>query len=167
MALSRCRCPGRECERSFSGSLNLHHFADGQAIYMVELKWPGADRSQFRTNNKTLYRRYANRPLRLISGDVKGTITDALRYHSAPNDIRRHRLISISYVSLLPCHGRGRGFESRRPRHPFPNKTSRSRSSSFCLLLTALGVAPREDSLCSLPAYLSCETGQKLLGCIF
>ena len=35
------------------------------------------------------------------------------------NDVRRHRLISISYISLLPCHGRGRGFESRRPRHSF------------------------------------------------
>jgi hypothetical protein len=37
----------------------------------------------------------------------KGTIPDAVRHHSVPNDIRRHRLISISYISLLPCHGRG------------------------------------------------------------
>jgi hypothetical protein len=36
-----------------------------------------------------------------------------------PNDVRRHRLISISYMLLLPCHGRGREFESRRPRHFF------------------------------------------------
>jgi len=42
---------------------------------------------------------------RFNSGDVKGTITDAVRYHFAPNDVRRHRLISISYISLLPCHG--------------------------------------------------------------
>src|ERR1700693_2655179 len=52
-------------------------------------------------------------------GDVKGTITGAVRYHFVPNDVRRHRLISISYMSLLPRHGRGRGFESRRPRHSF------------------------------------------------
>jgi hypothetical protein len=48
----------------------------------------------------------------LNSGDVKGTITDAVRYHFVPNDVRRRRLISISYMSLLPCHGRGRRFES-------------------------------------------------------
>lgn len=29
----------------------------------------------------------------------------------------RHRLSSITYVLLLPCHGRGRGFESRRHWH--------------------------------------------------
>lgn len=39
------------------------------------------------------------------SGDVKGTIPDAVRYHFVSNDVRRHRLISISYISLLPCHG--------------------------------------------------------------
>jgi len=41
------------------------------------------------------------------SGDVKGTIPEAVRYRFVPNDVRRHRLISISYVSLSPCHGRG------------------------------------------------------------
>jgi hypothetical protein len=40
-------------------------------------------------------------------GHVKGTITNALRYHFASNVVRRHRLISVSYISLLPCHGRG------------------------------------------------------------
>jgi hypothetical protein len=25
----------------------------------------------------------------------------------------------VQLVRTLPCHGRGRGFESRRPRHPF------------------------------------------------
>ena len=39
------------------------------------------------------------------SGDVKGTLRNDLRYHFAPNDVRRHRLISISYTTLLPCHG--------------------------------------------------------------
>src|SRR5208282_4939891 len=53
------------------------------------------------------------------SGDVKGTIRNDVRYRAASNNVRRHRLISISYMSLLPCHGRGREFESRRPRHSF------------------------------------------------
>jgi hypothetical protein len=53
------------------------------------------------------------------SGDVKGTTRSDLRYFMVSRDVRRHRLISISYISLLPCHGRGRGFESRRPRHIF------------------------------------------------
>ncbi len=39
------------------------------------------------------------------SGYVKGTITNVVRYHFVPTDVRRHRLISISYMSLLPCHG--------------------------------------------------------------
>jgi hypothetical protein len=46
------------------------------------------------------------------SGDdkgIRGTITDAVSYHFAPKDVRRHHLISISYISLLPCHGTGHG----------------------------------------------------------
>ena len=43
-----------------------------------------------------------------VSGDVKGTIPGAVRYHFVSDDVRRHRLISISYISLLPCHSRGR-----------------------------------------------------------
>ncbi len=39
------------------------------------------------------------------SGDDKGTIRSAVRLPRISNDVRRHRLISISYVSLLPCHG--------------------------------------------------------------
>jgi hypothetical protein len=53
------------------------------------------------------------------SGDVKGTIRGVVRCPKVSNNVRRHRLISISYTSLIPCHGRGRGFESRRPRHSF------------------------------------------------
>ena len=56
-------------------------------------------------------------PAHKKSGDVKGTIGSDIRYFLVPNDVRRHRVISISYMLLLPCHGRGRGFESRRPRH--------------------------------------------------
>jgi len=29
------------------------------------------------------------------------------------------RVVSISYEQMLGCHGRGRGFKSRRPRHSF------------------------------------------------
>src|ERR1700687_3732503 len=51
------------------------------------------------------------------SGYNKGTIREDIRYLEVSEDVRRHRLISIDYVTTLPCHGRGRGFESRRPRH--------------------------------------------------
>src|SRR5258708_37481612 len=51
------------------------------------------------------------------SGYNKGTIRSDIRYLVVSKDVRRHRLISINYITMLPCHGRGRGFESRRPRH--------------------------------------------------
>jgi hypothetical protein len=41
-------------------------------------------------------------------GDVKGTIRNGPRYHFAPNDVRRHRLISICYISLLLSRQRPR-----------------------------------------------------------
>src|SRR6266478_5544115 len=53
------------------------------------------------------------------SGYNKGTIRGDLRYLVVSKDVRRHRLISIDYVTTLRCHGRGREFESRRPRHFF------------------------------------------------
>jgi hypothetical protein len=28
-----------------------------------------------------------------------------MQFRFVSNDVRRHRLISISYISLLPCHG--------------------------------------------------------------
>ena len=40
-----------------------------------------------------------------FSGTLRGTIPEAVRQHSVPNDVCRHRLISISYISLLPSHG--------------------------------------------------------------
>jgi hypothetical protein len=42
-----------------------------------------------------------------------------MRYLLVSTDVRRHRLISSDYIKMLRCHGRGRGFESRRPRHLF------------------------------------------------
>jgi vacuolar-type H+-ATPase subunit I/STV1 len=38
------------------------------------------------------------------SGDVKGTIRSDAQYLMVSRDVRRHRLISISYISLLLCH---------------------------------------------------------------
>jgi hypothetical protein len=40
----------------------------------------------------------------LVLGYVKGAITDAVRRHFIPNDVRRHRLISVNCISLLPYH---------------------------------------------------------------
>ena len=51
------------------------------------------------------------------SGYNKGTIRSDVRYRKVSKDVRRHRLISSDYIKTLPCHGRGREFESRRPRH--------------------------------------------------
>ena len=53
------------------------------------------------------------------SGDNKGTIRGDKLYLVVSTDVRRHRLISISYINPWRCHGRGREFESRRPRHFF------------------------------------------------
>jgi hypothetical protein len=45
-----------------------------------------------------------------MRSESKARVTDAVRYHFAPNDVRRHRLISISYIPLLPCHGTARRY---------------------------------------------------------
>jgi hypothetical protein len=39
----------------------------------------------------------------------------------------------VQLVRTLPCHGRGRGFESRRPRHSFEwfTQTDQKQSGSF------------------------------------
>ena len=36
-----------------------------------------------------------------IPGDVTGTIRDDMQYRFVPNNFRRHRLVSIRYISLL------------------------------------------------------------------
>ena len=56
------------------------------------------------------------------SGYNKGTIRSDIRYLVASKDVRRHRLISIVYITTLPCHGRGREFESRPPPPFFPKQ---------------------------------------------
>ncbi len=53
------------------------------------------------------------------SGYNKGTIRSDIRYLVVSKDVRRHRLISINYIKTVCFHGRGREFESRRPRHSF------------------------------------------------
>jgi hypothetical protein len=53
------------------------------------------------------------------SGYNKGTISADIRYLVVSKDVRRHRLISMNYISTPLCHGRGREFESRRPCHSF------------------------------------------------
>ena len=42
------------------------------------------------------------------SGDNKGMIRDGVRYSLAPNHVRRHRVISISYIGQILCHATGR-----------------------------------------------------------
>jgi hypothetical protein len=53
------------------------------------------------------------------SGDNKGTIRSDMWYLVPSKDVRRHRLISSDTIKTLEGHGRGREFESRRPRHSF------------------------------------------------
>src|SRR6266568_4558810 len=68
----------------------------------------------------TAFERLRSEKTRLIqSGYNKGTIRSDIWYLVVSKDVRRHRLISISYISQWRCHGRGREFESRRPRHSF------------------------------------------------
>src|SRR6266550_3289302 len=66
----------------------------------------------------------AGRVEKARSGYNKGTIRSDLRYLVVSKDVRRHRLISNSYISRGRCHGRGREFEARRPRHIFQSLTA-------------------------------------------
>ena len=45
------------------------------------------------------------------SGDVKGTIRSDVWLPFVSNEVRRHRLISISYISQILCHGTAKGNE--------------------------------------------------------
>jgi len=51
-------------------------------------------------------------------GSDKGPINVAKR-DSGRSGSHPLRLVSISYATRISCHGRGRGFEPRRPRHTF------------------------------------------------
>ena len=42
------------------------------------------------------------------SGDVKGTIRSEVWLSFVSNEVRRHRLISLSYISQILCHGTAR-----------------------------------------------------------
>ncbi len=53
-------------------------------------------------------------------GSDKGPITVAKR-DSGRSGSHPLRLVSISYATRISCHGRGRGFEPRRPRHKHQN----------------------------------------------
>src|SRR6266568_7335183 len=65
----------------------------------------------------TAFERLRSEKTRLIqSGYNKGTIRSDIWYLVVSKDVRRHRLISISYISHGRCHGRGQEFESRCPR---------------------------------------------------
>src|SRR5260370_18502085 len=63
------------------------------------------------------------------SGYNKGTIRTDIWYLVVSKDVRRHRLISISYISQGPCHGRSRGFEARGSHQLAVGKRQRSRVS--------------------------------------
>jgi hypothetical protein len=81
------------------------------------------------------------------SGCNKGTIRRDIRYRVVSREVRRHRLISISYISHGRCRGRGREFESRRPRHSF-QKSSPNFTEPIVPLLDSVRPRARELALC-------------------
>jgi len=88
------------------------------------------------------------------SGDNKGTIRSGKWHLVVSRDVRQHRLISTDYITSLPCHGRGREFESRRPRHSFQkscfdfvetNEGAKGHVCPFCTLFRQLERFSRLD----------------------
>src|SRR5277367_7057901 len=49
-------------------------------------------------------------------------LTKATKYAWFPITVRKQIGDVVQLVRTLPCHGRGRGFESRRPRHSFQRR---------------------------------------------
>ena len=84
------------------------------------------------------------------SGYNKGTIRSDIRYLVVSKDVRRHRLISSDYIKTLYCHGRGREFESRRPRHLFSINYRECSIFAWAQKGTKLGTAcePRAGRSC-------------------
>src|SRR5256885_7365763 len=89
------------------------------------------------STGSTEFERLRSDKNRLIqSGYNKGTIRSDNWCLVVSKDVRRHRLISISYISHGRCHGRGREFESRVPAifsitYPLcPSESSQDRKST-------------------------------------
>ena len=73
----------------------------------------------------------------------------------------------VQLVRTLPCHGRGRGFESRRPRHSFQRVIGRDTENSYPqshpqLLLNA----PRFESHGVKKLFLCCDHLVEVFVCV-
>src|SRR6266849_6269355 len=89
------------------------------------------------------------------SGDVKGTIRNVLQHHFVPTDVRRHRLISISYISLLPCHGSGRIVRPSDPIISFSSwRVSRAQSSPVHYSSSLLSATTKQYCVKGVYAFL-------------
>jgi hypothetical protein len=86
------------------------------------------------------------------SGYNKGTIRSDIWYLAVSKDVRRHRLISISYISHGRGHGRGREFESGRPRHHSKEVKNRWRFPHRC---KKLHLFPSSSSLLPISPRIS------------
>ena len=58
-------------------------------------------------------------------------------------------------VRTLPCHGRGRGFESRRPRHSYEWFTSeiQSQRKRYAIISSSIGIVFSVSSVLTRPRY--------------
>src|SRR6266853_5068183 len=85
------------------------------------------------STGSTEFERLRSDKNRLIqSGYNKGTIRSDNWCLVVSKDVRRHRLISIGYISHGRRHGRGCEFESRRPRHHSKEVKNRWRFPHRC-----------------------------------